>query len=45
MKMRDDEVAVVDMNIDCEGGEKKTSHSADRKEANESERVKHRRLK
>src|SRR5438477_12882495 len=45
MKMRDDEVTIMDVNIDRECGEKKSGHSADCKKPDKPERVKHWRLK
>ncbi len=44
MKMRDDEVCIVYVNVNAKGSQKQTGHSADDKEPDKAKRVEHRRV-
>src|SRR5260370_34294156 len=44
VKVRDDEVGIVDVNIQAEAGEEEAGEAADHEEADETEGVKHRRV-
>ena len=45
VKMRDDKIGVVQMHIDRQGCQKQTRETADGEEPDETEGVKHRRVK